>query len=478
MKWGVLLNHVPLLIDLIGSLMRQASAEGDEVVLFANSRIAEINKRRLMPESAHLHSKIDWLASGGSGVSCDPDVSWRVLYPTLVRKRHVVDFSYHAASRWIRETNGFIEDALDRARPNVILSEPPANLFSMLAFHAARKRGIPYIGFMGSRLPGRIDVYDRGYTCAGYQEGFRRVDIDALDGPERQRLETLAHGFAGAAIEPSYQKYHRPLSAVGKITRYRRRQRAFAPGVEAFRRLPPAVRESDYESFAVIQNEGQRPWASFRRQVRAVFDRSGVTVPSDGKEPAYLFPLQVQPEASTSAQAPYHSDLLWTVTAVATALPFPARLLVKEHPSSVGERPRGFYRRLAGIPNVIVVDTGASNQDLIRRVDGVITLTSTLGFEAAFAGKPVFLLGEVFYAHHPMCRTIASLADLERALLEPPRLASDQLHDANVRFVASYERHTLPGDFGSAALGSDRNDYTTMLRSLRMLVAEPAGTRG
>ncbi len=66
--------------------------------------------------------------------------------------------------------------------------------------------------------------------------------------------------------------------------------------------------------------------------------------------------------------------------------------VVKEHPSSKND-----YRHLHGLKAGIVFHNQTNTQTLIEGADGVVTINSSVGFEAILLNKPVITLGEAFY---------------------------------------------------------------------------------
>lgn len=107
------------------------------------------------------------------------------------------------------------------------------------------------------------------------------------------------------------------------------------------------------------------------------------------------FPLQFQPEASIDVIAPYFSNQIETARLVAMSLPEDYTLAVKEHPAMVGLRPPSYLKKIAGCPNVKVVDYRISSEQMIKNASLVISPNSTSLAEAAFFHKPAIQLGDL-----------------------------------------------------------------------------------
>jgi hypothetical protein len=73
-----------------------------------------------------------------------------------------------------------------------------------------------------------------------------------------------------------------------------------------------------------------------------------------------------------------------------------------------------------------------------------VTITGTAGFEAILHGKPVFLLGDVFYKDFELVRNVDNIKNLAYELrngLTPFQKDNDTL----IRFALAYLKSTYPG---------------------------------
>lgn len=75
-----------------------------------------------------------------------------------------------------------------------------------------------------------------------------------------------------------------------------------------------------------------------------------------------------------------------------------ATLYIKTHPEVGPGRKSGYLTHLRDSERVRVVREAIAPQSLIREMDHVYVVTSTLGFEALLAGKPVTCFGQPWYA--------------------------------------------------------------------------------
>ena len=75
-----------------------------------------------------------------------------------------------------------------------------------------------------------------------------------------------------------------------------------------------------------------------------------------------------------------------------------ATIYVKTHPEVASGRKAGYYSKLQGSQRVVLLRQSVDPLSLVGAVDRVYVVSSTLGFEALLAGKPVTCFGMPWYA--------------------------------------------------------------------------------
>lgn len=126
-----------------------------------------------------------------------------------------------------------------------------------------------------------------------------------------------------------------------------------------------------------------------------------------------IFPLQVYPEASTIVQGRRFHDQLGIIEMLSKALPVNVTLIVKEHRVCIGRRPIQFYKSIANLHNVKLVNEMMDSYDLIQYSKGVATISSTLGLEALLLNKPVLVFGEKYYNSWPGAFIAANFREIK-----------------------------------------------------------------
>jgi len=135
-----------------------------------------------------------------------------------------------------------------------------------------------------------------------------------------------------------------------------------------------------------------------------------------------FYALQVEPETSTTVLAPEFNNQIAIIDLIVKSLPADVLLVIKEHMPAVGRRPDDFYEWLSEIPNVRLAHPKSDAPSLARNAALVVTLTGTIGIEAATAGVPVLTFGRhnLYNAisHVHLVEDVFSLRQTLRTLLE------------------------------------------------------------
>jgi capsule polysaccharide export protein KpsC/LpsZ len=97
-------------------------------------------------------------------------------------------------------------------------------------------------------------------------------------------------------------------------------------------------------------------------------------------------------------RSPSCLDQLSLIEVIARQLPRGVRLAIKEHPAMIGALGAGaIIGLLKRNRNVVLVDPGQNNYDVMSSCQAVVSVNSKSGAEALLLSKPVFVLGDAFY---------------------------------------------------------------------------------
>lgn len=335
----------------------------------------------------------------------------------------------------------YFEEIFVRHSIDLVLYENVSNAFAHFALFVAQKTGATYCGLSGSRLPGRFTVSADPLADDGTERTFHAIRAGQLAvGPS---IRDWARDYI-AAIEtttPDYMKIN-GLDRVAIVSRYLRWDRL--QRVCALMRHAFDSRTAAFQVGNPMRTHINLFLRNVRRRLRAR-DVENLYQSARSGERFLLYPMHFHPESSTSILAGTYLDEYEVIRNIAFSLPEGIRLYVKDHVSAWAYPPTDFYRRLVRLPNVRLLGPDEPTKQLIKASAAVITLTSTVGYEALLLKKPVFLYGHVFYGFHAGVQPIENPAKLrlliERVLANPPEW-DDQY---NQDFVCAYYLSTLPG---------------------------------
>ena len=150
--------------------------------------------------------------------------------------------------------------------------------------------------------------------------------------------------------------------------------------------------------------------------VKIYFAVNKHNLPEDMSGSIY-FPLQVQPEASTSVTSSLFMNLISTIELVSKSLPLGYLLVVKEHPMVKGTRNISFYKKIKSFSNVILVDTKYNGKYLIQNSECIIGYGNTTLQESVMLGKKFFLLEDTFYSDSKLIRRLQDIKNMKNEIL-------------------------------------------------------------
>lgn len=335
---------------------------------------------------------------------------------------------------------------------DTVIYENVSNSFAYAAYLAAQSVGVQYLGLIGSRIPGRFEIWKHPYGIQreiGRRMNCKEFSTEAVEFAE-QTLRSVSQQM------PDYMRSNPFSYKVSYTAHYLRKLK----GVRTL--LAPIfdrkVREDTKHCLQTSPLLTQM-WAALKRNYRRKYvlrrlDRI-LENPIAG-EKYLIYPLHYHPESSTSVLSPEYVNEEILIKNLAFNLPNGVVLYVKDHPNAAGFKNLEFYEAIQRLPNVRLIHYRASVDALISKSEGVVTLTSTLGYEALLSKKRVYVLGEAFYTQHPLCRRIICPSELTSAYRAASSVETEELDDINKTFVAAYYMSTYAGRLHLAGASADR----------------------
>ncbi len=412
----LILNNAPEPRKWFNNMYSELSTKHD-VVLVAESKLISSLFPGIMDEiNIHYFSEYFKKNYNNFNLKTQMDLNdinlWESYFSDYERNELYFDFTVNNKEYYNRLMiclYSFFEEIFLKEKIDCIIYENISNSFAYSAYNVGSYYNIPFIGLVLSRLPGRFEIY-RGPISEKneYIKKFNYFLESNNLGVEKDEIETYIKDFDNISHVNDIVT-HPKFSLVNRYLNIDKFQ--YIKQVLRFIVSSKIEMKYAYQTRNPILSSYKTTIDNIKRKIKLkwlikIYDR-GIK-----NENFYLYPLHYHPESSTSVHARHYIDELNTITNIAFNLPFGKLLYVKDHPSAAGNPPIKFYTNLKKIPNVRLLNHELNIKNLIKKSEGIITLTSTVGFEALMYNKPVYVLGDVFYEFHPLCRKINSYEDL------------------------------------------------------------------
>lgn len=338
---------------------------------------------------------------------------------------------------------GFFTSVLSNNSIDVILYENVSNSFAYMAYRVGQSLGCTYIGLMGSRLPNRYEIQ----TSISLESDFITRDVDTLDINEKEEKWYESYWKGLIDIQPDYMKdsvINKKIK-LSNMFNYKK--------VLTVQKILKVIKKSDsyynyqvgspFEQLTSMYKLNWRKMINENQSNKYYMSMEEVdTLLENGKEIFYVYPTHYHPESSTSVLAPDYTNELSNIINIHNNLPVGRYLYVKDHISARGVQNKEFYKKVSALPGVRLIHFDYNVKRLVKYSHGVITVTSTVGYEAVLMNKPVYLLGNVFYEKFPNVFKVNSFLGLRNALSKNIKSYSDK---DIAKFAVAYYRYTFEG---------------------------------
>jgi hypothetical protein len=361
-----------------------------------------------------------------------------LLQHMIFAERHLLRrYSYEQVLRIAELAFRRAEADFDAIRPDVYFSEDVACLVSYIHWVVARDRGIRIVLLNNARFPHRVISYSNQYQrYENLEEIFPNPPPGVLSDEDIRFADVYIREFRERNTAPIGLLFRSRLVSKFDVSRLG----FFVTRWIADRKNPTLTSPPE-----VLRNRA-------RRLIRSAIAESALFEKPVGGERFVLFPLHLQPEATTLVLAPYYLNQLALIEDIAKSLPAGHRLYVKEHIVSRGRWPLDFYQQLKQIPGVRLLGPKENARELIQQAAAIAVITGTMGWEGLLLGKPVITFGRVFYNCFPLVYRAGEVPKQDwpevfrRAIFE-------HRHDEALlkELVACAHKATAPGMSGNPA---------------------------
>lgn len=190
---------------------------------------------------------------------------------------------------------------------------------------------------------------------------------------------------------------------------------------------------------------------------------------SPSNERFIYYPLHVPADVALTLRSPEYLDQYTLIDFISRSVPYPWKVVIKEHPALVGAVD---YRRMRQLltrrDNVRLISPDTNNYALMRQADAVVTVNSKSGVEALLVGTPVVVLGDAFYRGCHFVHALESLRDLPETI---NRIVAKPKY-SNIRHMHSYFQDIWMQSHPGELYDVSASNVTEMANSLQRYLAQ------
>jgi hypothetical protein len=284
---------------------------------------------------------------------------------------------------------------LDEFKPDLIITLDNNYLVKNIMYCIAQKKGIPFLSIMNSRIGDKFIGVDN------FGLGTSQCFLDAMTVIGNKHLEKSKKFKKDVILKnlPVYNS-HKKILAAYKEGSFIKDLKFVASSIvndaRSFLLLKTYYR-GRFKSNYLDSMYFKTIWYYLRNYIfkkHLVFKKIKFLKKIEENLKFYYFSMHVIPESSVlTLSKDYKEEAI--IIDVALKLPVNVFLVVKENLTmlSQGERSFSFYRKMAQLHNVILIDPSCNSLELVKNSLGVISLSGTTMFEAAFVSKRAISVG-------------------------------------------------------------------------------------
>ncbi|MGD9921900.1 MAG: hypothetical protein AB7V13_10685 [Pseudorhodoplanes sp.] len=399
--------------------LQVADFERDPAQLAAvQERIRDAERTTGVPMGRHI------LASAHSiGRGFNVSLRFSNRYPLIER----VTADNEEPFRIMRRLFVFAEQALDEAKPDIVLSTDWAIPLHAAFWMVGTSRGIPCITLRNSKL----------------RSGRFFWSTDRLLWNTKAIDDAMARHQTGEPVSENSAKFIQEFRNRPKVVAYisarwvDRERRGFLRWHYDYVRatLREMSRKGQAQDLSLREPGFSRMYRYYRGRVMFYSQKRFLKSFDDEalRSMKYVyFPMHKEAEfAQTYQAAPWH-DQRNTIRLLAGLLPAGYRLLVREHRMNYSVRPSRVYKHLAALPNVTLINPFDSQFKYIQNADLVVTENGSTGWEALVMGRRLITLSSTFYDGAGLGTKVwdpETLNEAMLAVLAQPAVADQSEHD-------------------------------------------------
>ena len=243
-----------------------------------------------------------------------------------------------------------------------------------------------------------IDVFSPIQT---FVNGYSRLTLygenQIVRTPDDEEVSAVSKQLDKQNYEPNYVKNLKVSSYGEHLKRVFKNMLRFI--FFNFKLLNP---RDKYDYHYLASSKGILAYSSIFKIIDFKASSSWESKLSDSSRLNIYIPLQWYPESTVDYWCSNIDVIDFENVFLETVLKLSKKftVVIKEHPAALGFRNPNFIKKINSIlcDDILCVPSNIPSNEIVTKVNSVFVWTGSAGFEAAYRGKPVFTMGNPYYA--------------------------------------------------------------------------------
>lgn len=355
------------------------------------------------------------------------------LETSFVSDRFLNRLTFEERQFILKKEISFWSEIFNKYKPVAVVNEQVALEISEVMYIEAKKRQIIYKAWMNNPINGYFYWLSTPMTLIPDSKFLETI-------PSQDSIE-----IAKSYILDIKQKNERPYY-LNPFMKTKLRNLLGSVKSYTIYKINTCFRQ---KSTLHYENYSDEKWQTVTRNISSYFYKYN-SINEIVNHEIILYPLHYEPEASLSYLSEFFSNQIGLIENLAKCLKNNQIIVVKEHPAQAGMLLTKKYRELKkNISALYYLPHTIISYDIIKLSKLIITLTSHLGWEAIILGKPVYVIGNMFYKSYPFVNRFESFEVLRNQIRKDAFIYPEET--ATINFIArlfenSYKGFPFPGD--------------------------------
>lgn len=364
--------------------------------LLTSSKYESIHVTLTNKEKALLESKgiiVDYCFE--SFVGSVDNVEEDYLCTSLLADRFLKEKSFDERIAFLKKEIAFWREIFNKYLPIAVLNEIVAIEIAEVMYIEAKRKGIRYLAWMSNPINEYFYWVDNPTSLSFNPQRL-------LITPSENSIK-IANEYIDRIINKNEKPYY--------ILPYLNRSKIYNLK-SSIKGLIKILYSNFINGASLYENYTESSFSFFKRSYKSFFLKYNDIEDINEKE-IILYPLHYEPEASIDYLSEFFSNQVALIENLSKCLKLSQLLVVKEHPTQPGMLlTKRFQDLLKKNPKLLFLPSTISSYEIIKKSKLIVTLTSHLGWEALILGKPVFVLGKMFYDQYPYINRFSSFEKL------------------------------------------------------------------